>query len=58
MLRDVAETAHAGGVTILLVHVHEAVRDVMDASGFSALVGAEAYLATDRAVIDRLAAPT
>ena len=34
--------------------MQERVRDVMDASGFTELVGPDAFLATDQDAVDRL----
>ena len=54
MLRNVAQECATAGVHILVVNVHDGVRDVMDASGFTALVGPDAFLATDEDAVDRL----
>ena len=54
MLHRVAEDYAAAGIRLLLVNVQERVRDVMDASGFTALVGPDAFLATDEDAVDRL----
>ncbi|MFI5047794.1 MAG: sulfate permease [Acidimicrobiia bacterium] len=53
MLRDLV-TSSSSSARFLFVHVHEGVRDVMDASGLSALVGDDAFLAGDRQLIARL----
>ena len=54
MLRNLAQEWSARGVRVLLVNVQEQVRDVMDASGFTALVGPDAFLATDQDAVNRL----
>ena len=54
MLRDVAASAREHGVALLLAHVNEDVRDVLDASGFTDAVGPDAYFATDAEVVSRL----
>ncbi len=54
MLRTVLEEYAKGEIRLLLVNVHDDVRDVMDASGFTELVGPDAFLATDEDAVDRL----
>jgi SulP family sulfate permease len=46
-LRTVTERLHERGVRVLLVNVHDDVRDVLDASGFSDLLGVDCYFASD-----------
>ena len=54
MLRNLAQECSGAGVRMLLVNVQERVRDVMNASGFTELVGSDAFLATDEDAVDRL----
>jgi SulP family sulfate permease len=54
MLRKVAGDFAERGIRMLLVDVAENVRDVMDASGFTALVGADAFLPTDADAVAHL----
>ena len=53
MLRELV-TSSDPSTRFLFVHVHERVRDVMDASGLSALVGDDAFLAGEIELIARL----
>ena len=52
MLRELVVSARS--TRFVFVHVQDRVRDVMDASGLSTLVGDDAFLATDAELIDRL----
>jgi len=54
MLRNVAGDFAEHGIRMLLVDVAENVRDVMDASGFTALVGEDAFLPTDADAVSHL----
>jgi sulfate permease, SulP family len=54
MLRNLAQECSGADVRMLLVNVQERVRDVMNASGFTELVGPDAFLATDQDAVDRL----
>jgi SulP family sulfate permease len=56
MLRTVAEEYAQAHVRLLLVNVHDRVRDVMDASGLAALVGPDAFLASDEDAVHTLLA--
>jgi SulP family sulfate permease len=58
MVRKVASELAARGVRILLVDVEEQVKDVMDASGLTALVGEDAFFATDADAVTWLEAAT
>ncbi|HEX5588397.1 MAG TPA: sulfate permease [Acidimicrobiia bacterium] len=57
MLREVVAAYLPLDRHIWFVHVHDDVRDVMDASGLAALVGDDAFLATDHDTITRLESP-
>jgi SulP family sulfate permease len=56
MLRDVASRLQHRGVRLLMVnvHEHEEVRQVLDASGFTELVGAAAFFPTDADAVAHL----
>ncbi len=54
MLRTVVERLHGRGVRLLLVNVHDDVREVLDASGFTDAVGTDAYFATDEDAVVHL----
>lgn len=54
VLRTVTERLHDRGVRLLLVNVHDDVRDVLDASGFSELLGVDCYFATDEDAVAHL----
>jgi len=54
MLRDVANRLQQRGVRLLMVNVHEEVREVLDASGFTELVGAAAFFPTDADAVAHL----
>ena len=57
ILRNVAGDFAEHGIGTLLVDVAENVRDVMDASGFTALVGTDAFLPTDADAVAHLEQP-
>ena len=54
VLRTVTERLHERGVRLLLVNVHDDVRDVLDASGFTELLGADHYFASDEDAVAHL----
>ena len=54
MLREVATRLQQRGMRLLLVNVHEQVRDVLDASGFTDAVGLDAYFASDEDAVAHL----
>ncbi len=54
VLRTVTERLHDRGVRLLLVNVHDDVRDVLDASGFSDLLGVDRYFASDEDAVAHL----
>ena len=54
MLRKVASALADRGIALLVVDVAENVRDVMDASGFTDLIGTDAFLPTDADAVSRL----
>lgn len=54
VLRTVTERLHDRGVRLLLVNVHDDVRDVLDASGFSDLLGVDCYFASDEDAVAHL----
>jgi SulP family sulfate permease len=54
MLRTVATRLREHDVRLLLVNVHDDVRDVLDASGFTDLVGVDAYFASDEDAVAHL----
>ena len=53
-LRKIATRYRDRGIRLVLVHVSDSVRQVMDVSGFTELVGPDAFFATDA---DAIAAP-
>ena len=53
-LRKLLSRYRARGVSLLLVNVDDGVRDVMDASGLTELVGAENFFATDADAVAHL----
>ncbi|HEU5308437.1 MAG TPA: sulfate permease [Acidimicrobiia bacterium] len=53
-LRLVAQRLHERGVRLLLVNVHDDVRDVLDASGLSAILGDDCYFASDEDAVAHL----
>jgi SulP family sulfate permease len=53
-LRNVAARYRAQGMRVLIVNVEERVRAVMDASGFTDLVGPAAFFPTDAAAVAHL----
>ncbi len=55
-LRKLVARYRARGVRLLLVNVDEDVRSVMDASGFTTLVGADSFFATDADAVAELEA--
>ena len=54
MLRTIVERLHERDIRLLLVNVHDDVRDVLDASGFSEIVGDETYFPTDEDAVAHL----
>jgi sulfate permease, SulP family len=54
MLREVATRLQQRGMRLLLVNVHDQVRDVLDASGFSDAVGSDAYFDSDEDAVAHL----
>lgn len=54
VLRTVTQRLRERGVRLLLVNVHDDVRDVLDASGFSDLLGADCYFPTDEDAVAHL----
>ncbi len=54
MLRELVGNHRARGVTFVFVTVHDDVRDVMDASGLTELVGAENFVASDQDAVARI----
>jgi SulP family sulfate permease len=53
-LRNAVERLRQRRVRLLLVNVHDDVRDVLDASGFTDLVGADAFFASDEDAVAHL----
>jgi SulP family sulfate permease len=53
-LRTVTERLHERGVRMLVVNVHDDVRDVLDASGFTELLGADHYFPSDEDAVAHL----
>jgi SulP family sulfate permease len=53
-LRLVVQRLHERGVRLLLVNVHDDVRDVLDASGFTEHLGADCYFASDEDAVAHL----
>jgi SulP family sulfate permease len=53
-LRTVTARLHERDVRLLLVNVHDDVRDVLDASGFTDLVGAECFFPSDEDAVAHL----
>jgi sulfate permease, SulP family len=54
LLRVVTQRLQQRGVRLLLVNVHDDVRDVLDRSGFTDLVGADHYFPTDEDAVAHL----
>jgi sulfate permease, SulP family len=54
VLRTVTQRLRDRGVRLLLVNVHDDVRDVLDASGFTELLGADHYFPTDEDAVAHL----
>lgn len=54
MLRTLVTDHRERGVDFLVVNVHEQVRDVMDASGFTELVGVDSFVANDEDAVERI----
>jgi SulP family sulfate permease len=53
-LRTVTRRLQERGIRLLLVNVHDDVRDVLDASGFTELLGADHYFASDEDAVAHL----
>lgn len=53
-LRKLAPRYRERGVRLLFVNVDDGVREVMDASGLTALVGSESFFATDADAVAHL----
>jgi SulP family sulfate permease len=53
-LRTVTRRLQERGIRLLLVNVHDDVRDVLDASGFTELLGVDHYFASDEDAVAHL----
>jgi SulP family sulfate permease len=54
VLRTVTQRLQEQGVRLLVVNVHDDVRDVLDASGFTELLGADHFFASDEDAVAHL----
>ena len=53
-LRTLVSDHRQRGVRFIVVNAHEQVRDVMDASGFTELVGTDSFVANDQDAVERI----